>query len=147
MNTYATREEAIQANIIGPMEADGVRYVRISWDVEAIADEVLSGPEEGYAVKVSDADLQFIIANNERLSYGDQKAWYGENVRYGWFTLYKNQLFVYTIEEAGAVTKVEEIHCVKDRRSGNRSYWPTGNVQEFESVASAEDYIVSKITR
>jgi len=56
MTTYATRAEAIQREIIDPIEASGeVSDARAEFDVDAIADEVLGDHAAGYA-PIVDAD-------------------------------------------------------------------------------------------
>lgn len=65
MTTYATRNDAIDAEIIAPIEASGVT-TRDEYDIDAIADAVLGDHEAGYALTV-DADVFWgIVADNAR---------------------------------------------------------------------------------
>jgi hypothetical protein len=51
--TYTTRAEAIQREIIDPIEASGeVTDARTAYDVDAIADAVLGDYSEGYRLRV-----------------------------------------------------------------------------------------------
>ena len=53
--TYTTRDEAIEREIIDPIEASGeVTDARAEFDIDAIADEVLGDYSEGYACRVDD---------------------------------------------------------------------------------------------
>ena len=53
MTTYATRAEAIQREIIDPIEANGTDIARAEdYDIDAIADEVLGDYADGYELKV-----------------------------------------------------------------------------------------------
>jgi hypothetical protein len=51
MSTYSTRDEAIEREIVVPIEATGVA-TRDEYDIDAIADEVLGGAGDGYALTV-----------------------------------------------------------------------------------------------
>ena len=60
--TYTTRDDAIDAEIIDPIEASGeVTDARAEFDIDAIADEVLGDYDEGFACMV-DADRFWEIA-------------------------------------------------------------------------------------
>ena len=61
--TYTTRTEAINREIIEPLQASG--YPVTDWDTDTIADKVLSGHEDGYALKVTDAEFWEIVAQHD----------------------------------------------------------------------------------
>lgn len=75
---YSTRNDAIQREIIEPLEASGERqhdYDLVSgvvaphdYDIAAIADEVLGGYEDGFARLVTDDEFWASVA---RHAYGD----------------------------------------------------------------------------
>jgi len=54
MSKHSTRDEAIQSEIITAIEATGVA-TRDEYDIDAIADEVLGGYDEGYELIVDSA--------------------------------------------------------------------------------------------
>jgi len=64
MHYYTTRDEAIEREIIAAIEAGGVAG-RDEYDVDAIADEVLGGFEDGYAVKVDDDEFWQAVERHE----------------------------------------------------------------------------------
>ncbi|MDO5619309.1 hypothetical protein [Kocuria sp.] len=66
MNTYTTRTEAIDREIIEALEAGAVEDARAEYDVDAIADDVLGGHEDGYALMVSEADFWTIVERYAR---------------------------------------------------------------------------------
>lgn len=73
MKTYSTRFEAIQAEIVEPIEASGiVADAREEFDIGAITDRVIEFiPGEGlrlgsYACKVDEAEFWAIVQENAR---------------------------------------------------------------------------------
>lgn len=62
--TYTTREEAIEREIIGVIEAGDATSE--DYDIEAIADAVIGDYEDGYALKVEESDFWDIVANNAK---------------------------------------------------------------------------------
>ena len=56
MTVYTTRNEAIATEIVEAIEATGVATAS-EYDVDAIADEVLGGYDEGYALTVTDDEF------------------------------------------------------------------------------------------
>ncbi|MFE8935515.1 hypothetical protein [Micrococcus luteus] len=56
MTRYATRDEAIEREVIAPIEAGDVEDARAEFDVEAIADTVLQGHGGGYALRSAFTD-------------------------------------------------------------------------------------------
>lgn len=159
MKTYATRAEAIRAEIITPLEASGEKNVRITWDIEAVADEVLSGLEDGYALKVDVDDFWDIVENNERTVLWTKIPWFHKDVWTGWTTYDENTLYAYVLVVKEEVSEdeayedgdwnfgVEEVVHVGETESGRKKFELTGNWREFDTLSSAEEYIVSKITR
>lgn len=63
MSTYTTRDEAIQREIVEPIEAGDATATE--FDVDSIADAVLSDHNEGYAVR-EDVDFWAVVAENAR---------------------------------------------------------------------------------
>lgn len=64
---YTTRDEAIQREIIDPIEASGeVADARAEFDVDAIADEVLGDYEAGYASRVDADEFWRIVERHAR---------------------------------------------------------------------------------
>ena len=58
---YATRADAIRHEVVEPLQENAAEY-----DLKAIADEVLGGPEEGYACKVGPEEF-LEVADRHRL--------------------------------------------------------------------------------
>lgn len=65
MNTYASRNDAIAAEIIAPIEASGDATAD-EYDIDAIADAVLGDHETGYALTVDTDAFWGIVADNAR---------------------------------------------------------------------------------
>lgn len=63
VRTYTTRDEAIRREIIEAIESDGVHSDQ--YDIDAIADRVLGGHEEGYALTVGIDEFWEIVTENE----------------------------------------------------------------------------------
>lgn len=61
---YSTRNEAIQREIVEPIEAGEARADE--FDIEAIADAVLGDYSDGYACTVTDDEFWVIAAAHER---------------------------------------------------------------------------------
>lgn len=67
MKTYSNRNEALQTEIIAPIEASGgVKDAYAEFDIDAIEDEVLGGYEDGYAVKVDVNEFWQIVEKHAR---------------------------------------------------------------------------------
>lgn len=65
-NRYSTRSEAIQREIIEPLEASSmVADAHESFDIDAIADDVLGRYEDGYAVTVDEETFWASVAEND----------------------------------------------------------------------------------
>lgn len=62
--TYTTREEAIEREVIGVIEAGDA--TRDEYDIDAISDAVIGDFEEGYALKVDEATFWDIVADNAK---------------------------------------------------------------------------------
>lgn len=63
---YMTRDDAIQIEIIEPIEASGIiTDARAAYDIDAIADEVLGDYDDGYACQVGEATFWHIVAAHE----------------------------------------------------------------------------------
>jgi hypothetical protein len=62
MTRYTTRDEAIQREIVEPIEAG--EATRDGYDIEAIADEVLGTYAEGYALQVDTDEFWEIVAKH-----------------------------------------------------------------------------------
>lgn len=63
--TYSTRDQAIQWEILRPIEAAGVvPNAYAEYDVPGIARAVLGDYGDGYAVKVTDEEFWTIVANH-----------------------------------------------------------------------------------
>lgn len=68
MTSYTTRGEAIQREIVEPIEASGeITDARVEFDVDAIADEVLGDHEQGYACLVDVDEFWRIVERHERV--------------------------------------------------------------------------------
>lgn len=65
MTRYATRDEAIQRQIIDAIEATG-EATRAEFDIDAIAAEVLGDYSEGYAQQVDTDEFWQIVARHAR---------------------------------------------------------------------------------
>lgn len=61
--TYTTRDEAIRREIIEAIESDGAHSDQ--YDIDAIADRVLGGYEDGYALKVGIDEFWEIVTENK----------------------------------------------------------------------------------
>lgn len=62
---FTTRDEAIQREIVDPIEASGeVADARATYDIEAIADEVLDDHEAGYQCTVDADEFWRIVAKS-----------------------------------------------------------------------------------
>ncbi|WP_277101881.1 hypothetical protein [Cutibacterium granulosum] len=76
-NTYAFRDHAIECEIIEPIEASGViPDARAQFDVDAIADEVISGYYDGFACKVDEERFWEIVEAHE-IADGDHRIIWG----------------------------------------------------------------------
>lgn len=62
--TYTTREEAIEREIIEVIEAGDATSE--DYDIDAIADAVISDYEDGYVLKVDESDFWGIVADNAK---------------------------------------------------------------------------------
>lgn len=62
MTRYSTRDEAIQAEIINPIEAG--EATADEFDIETIANKVLGGYDQGYALIVDPAEFWEIVEAN-----------------------------------------------------------------------------------
>lgn len=62
--TYTTREEAIEREIIEVIEAGDA--ISEDYDIDAIADAVISDYEDGYTLKVEESDFWGIVADNAK---------------------------------------------------------------------------------
>ena len=159
MKPYATREEAINSEVIAPLEARGAEHVRIHWDVDAIADEVLSGPEEGHALKVGAIDFWRSVGDHERRAYWTRKAWFYKDNWTGWTTQHKGRVLAYVLvvkedvnedayyEDGDWAYGVEEMFYSTDPESGRKKFYLTGNWSEFDNLDSAEKYILKMVSR
>jgi hypothetical protein len=65
MTTYSSRNEAIEVEIVAPIEASG-DATRDEYDIDAIADAVLGDHETGYAITVDTDTFWSIVAANAR---------------------------------------------------------------------------------
>lgn len=64
--TYTTRDDAIDAEIIKPIEASGVvEDARAEFDIDAIADEVLGDYEQGFTCTVDEDAFWEIVTAHE----------------------------------------------------------------------------------
>ena len=61
---YNTRTEAIAREIIEPIEAGDAKASE--YDIDAIADRVLGGHADGYALKVTEEEFWDIVAENQK---------------------------------------------------------------------------------
>lgn len=61
---YNTRTETIAREIIEPIEAGGAKASE--YDIDTIADRVLGGHADGYALKVTEEEFWDIVAENKR---------------------------------------------------------------------------------
>lgn len=65
MTRYSTRTDAVQAEIIDPIEASGiVENAWESFDIHAIEDRVLADALNGYAIKVDAEEFWAIVEEN-----------------------------------------------------------------------------------
>ena len=62
LRTYTTRDEAIQREIVEPIEA-GDAEIR-DYDVEAIAEQVIGDYDDGYALTVSESEFWGVVAEH-----------------------------------------------------------------------------------
>ena len=62
--TYSTRSEAITREIVEPIEAGDVQDAYAAYNIDAIADKVLCGHEDGYMLKVEEPDFWRIVEEN-----------------------------------------------------------------------------------
>ena len=62
--TYSTRDEAIYREIIEAIEAGDA--TREEYDIDAIADKVLCGYEDGYMLKVEEPEFWRIVEENAK---------------------------------------------------------------------------------
>lgn len=60
--TYTTRDEAITREIVEAIEAGDA--TRDQYDIDAIADKVLCGYEDGYMLKVEETEFWRIVEEN-----------------------------------------------------------------------------------
>jgi hypothetical protein len=58
---YATRAEALQAEIVEPIAAGDVDDVYAEYDIDALADVVLGWPHERWRCQVSDEDFWILV--------------------------------------------------------------------------------------
>lgn len=65
MSKHTTRQDAIEVEIITAIEATG-EATRDEFDIDAIADEVLSGHDDGYQVAVDETAFWKSVANHQR---------------------------------------------------------------------------------
>jgi hypothetical protein len=63
VRTYTTRDKAIRREIIEAIESDGVHSDQ--YDIDAIADRVLGGYEDGYALTVGIDEFWGIVTENK----------------------------------------------------------------------------------
>ena len=160
MKTYATRDEAIQAEIIIPAEASGIPHAQITLDLEAIADEILSGPEDGYAIKIDPYHFLAVVRSHARTStYRSVLAWFDKDVWTAWTTVYKNKVMAYALIVKEEVNEdeaykdgdwaygVEELFFSTNPETGGKKFYPTGNWREFDTLDSAEKYILKMVSR
>lgn len=63
MTRYTTRQDAINAEVIAPIEAG--EATAAEYDIDAIADAVLLGYEDGYALN-GDVDFWEVVASHAR---------------------------------------------------------------------------------
>ena len=71
--TYTTRDDAIAAEIIRPIEASGeVTDARAEFNIDAIADEVLGDYDEGYTCIVGEDAFWAIVAAHH-IADGDHR--------------------------------------------------------------------------
>ena len=63
--TYTTRDEAIEREIIDPIEASGIAS-RDEYDIDAIAAEVLGDYDAGFASQVDADEFWDIVARNAK---------------------------------------------------------------------------------
>lgn len=65
--SYSTRNEAIADAIVAPIEISGiVGDARAEFDIDAIAEAVLGGYDEGYEVQVDTDQFWAVVESNER---------------------------------------------------------------------------------
>lgn len=66
MSTYTTRNEAIEREIVEPIENGDVADARTEFDIDAIADAVLGDYSEGYACQVEIDEFWQIVMEHAR---------------------------------------------------------------------------------
>jgi hypothetical protein len=62
--TYTDRREAIQREIVEPIEAGGNAKAE-NFEIDLIADQVLGDYDDGFALKVGEIDFWEIVAGHE----------------------------------------------------------------------------------
>ena len=62
--TYSTLSEAIYREIVEPIEAGDVQDAYAAYNIDAIADKVLCGYEDGFACKVTPEEFWEIVEEN-----------------------------------------------------------------------------------
>ena len=65
-NTYTTRNEAIEAEIIAAIMSSGAVAHISEYDVDAIADEVLGDYHQGYASQVDAGEFWTIVEKHAK---------------------------------------------------------------------------------
>lgn len=69
---YTTRTDAIQAEVIDPIEAsETVTDVAAEYDIDAIADEVIGSYQQGFAAQVGPDKFWDIVARHARTTDED----------------------------------------------------------------------------
>lgn len=64
--TYSSRREAIQREIIEPIAAGDIDNVDDEYDVEALADDVLTDYNLGFQCRVTDEDFWMLVEAHRR---------------------------------------------------------------------------------
>ena len=64
MNTYSTRTEAIQREIVEPIEAGDANAAE--FDIDAIADQVIGDYSDGFTLLVDTDEFWEIVAEHAR---------------------------------------------------------------------------------
>lgn len=64
--TYSTLDEAIYREIVEPIEASDVQDAYAAYNIDAIADKVLCGYEDGYMLKVEEPEFWRIVEENAK---------------------------------------------------------------------------------
>lgn len=71
VRTYTTRAEAIQAEIVEPIEGtEVVADAQAEYDIDAIADAVLADYARGYACTVDVDEFWKVVAAHDRAAVG-----------------------------------------------------------------------------